>query len=156
MARSVWTLVDEGVVEHMSTAHERDARAWIANMIATLNITMFVALWMIWHARRKAIHKNIFQSPLSVHYFVQNFIADIENLKRQEKKGLPIAVTAAAPCWNPPPQGHVKINVDAVVGENNGQGAVAAIARSAQGEFMRAASLLFPGMAAMTRRPWRC
>jgi hypothetical protein len=71
MARSVWTLVDEGVVEHMSTAHERDARAWIANMIATLNVTMFVALWVIWHARRKAIHENIFQSPLSAHYFVQ-------------------------------------------------------------------------------------
>jgi hypothetical protein len=48
MARSVWTLVDEGVVEHISATHERDARAYIAYMIETLNtddqVTVFVTL----------------------------------------------------------------------------------------------------------------
>jgi hypothetical protein len=32
-----------------------------------------VKLWAIWHARQKAIHEQIFQSPLSVHHFVDSF-----------------------------------------------------------------------------------
>jgi ribonuclease HI len=65
-------------------------------------------------------------------------------LKKQEKKALPMAVTAVAPCWIPPPQGHVKINVYAGVGKKNGQGTVDVIARSAQREYMGSSSLVFP------------
>jgi hypothetical protein len=107
MARSVWRHVDEGVVEHMSATYEGDARAWIANMIETLNsddhFIVFVTIWAIWHARRKAINENIFQIPFSMHYFVHNFIADLAYLKKQEKKAILMAVTAVAPCWIPPP-----------------------------------------------------
>ena len=37
-----------------------------------------VSLWALWHARRKAIHENIFQSPLSTHCFVDRFVAELE------------------------------------------------------------------------------
>jgi hypothetical protein len=33
---------------------------------------------VIWFARRKGIHENEFQSPLSTHPFVQRFISEIE------------------------------------------------------------------------------
>jgi hypothetical protein len=39
-----------------------------------------VTLWAIWHARRKAIHEQIYQNPLSVHHFVENFIVDLKQV----------------------------------------------------------------------------
>lgn len=40
----------------------------------------------IWHAWRKAIHENIFRSPLSTHSFVERFIADLELTKPKPKE----------------------------------------------------------------------
>jgi hypothetical protein len=54
MSRSVWALADEEV----TGSEERSAREWIAIIIATLKhddqTRVFVTLWAIWHARRKA------------------------------------------------------------------------------------------------------
>jgi hypothetical protein len=44
-------------------------------------VNLVVTLWAIWYARRKSIHENEFQSPLSTHSFVQRFIADITEAK---------------------------------------------------------------------------
>jgi hypothetical protein len=78
------------VVEHVHSAEERGAKEWLAAMISTLQhddqIQVFVTLWAIWHARRKAIHEKIFQIPLSVHAFVGRFIADISQLDNTKKK----------------------------------------------------------------------
>jgi hypothetical protein len=38
------------------------------------NSLLFVTLWVIWFARRKAIHEEVFQSPLSTHAFVEAFL----------------------------------------------------------------------------------
>jgi hypothetical protein len=74
MSRCIWALEDEEIIEHLQCSEEGDARAWLATMIATLKheerVGVFVTLWSIWHARRKAIHEQIYQSPLSVHAFV--------------------------------------------------------------------------------------
>jgi hypothetical protein len=71
MSRCVWALVDEEVTKHMHSMEERGAREWLATLRATLNhddqIRVFVTLWAIWHARRKAIHEQRRQSPLSMH-----------------------------------------------------------------------------------------
>jgi hypothetical protein len=84
MSRCIWALVDEEVAEHVHNAEERGAREWLATMILTLNhddqIQVFVTLWVIWHARRKAIHEQIFQNPLSVHAFVGRFIEDLSQI----------------------------------------------------------------------------
>jgi hypothetical protein len=64
MARCGWALEDEEVTEHLHCSDEGDARAWLASMIDTLKhierIRVFVTLWSIWHARRKAIHEQQF------------------------------------------------------------------------------------------------
>jgi hypothetical protein len=70
----VWALEQEEILEHLSEMHEEDARAWVAALIKSVPhgnlIRMVVTMWAIWYARRKAIHENIFQSPLSTHNFV--------------------------------------------------------------------------------------
>jgi hypothetical protein len=79
----VWALLDEEITEHVSCSEEGDARAWIAGLIKTLkhdDLTMvLVTFWAIWHARRKEIHEQIFQSPLSVHLFVERFVTDLNS-----------------------------------------------------------------------------
>jgi hypothetical protein len=81
MARCVWALADEEIIEHLHCLEEGRAREWLATLIATLlhedQIRVFVTLWAIWHARRKAIHEQIYQSPLTVHHFVARFVEEL-------------------------------------------------------------------------------
>jgi hypothetical protein len=81
MARSVWALADEEVVEHMHATTEPSARSWLFNMMESLTSEHFtlvgVSLWAIWTARRKVIHEGEFQSPLSTHYFVKRFLEEL-------------------------------------------------------------------------------
>jgi hypothetical protein len=60
-SRCVWALEEESIIEHMSCSDDGDARAWLATLIATLKkeeqTRVFVKLWALWHARRKAIHE---------------------------------------------------------------------------------------------------
>jgi hypothetical protein len=52
------------IVEHLHSSEEGDARAWLEMMIATLKqeerTRVIVTVWTIWHARRKAIHEQIY------------------------------------------------------------------------------------------------
>jgi ribonuclease HI len=105
---------------------------------------VFGTLWAIWHARRKAIHEQLYQSPLSTYCFVQRFVNDLQ-LSRQKKEVKPATEAHPAPGWLPPPQGMIKINVDAAVGKNTSRGSVAVIARSDTGVFMGASVVVFPG-----------
>src|SRR3954465_8512644 len=81
MSRSVWALADEEVTEHLHHSEEGVARLWLGNMMQTLRMAdqtrVYVTLWAIWHARRKALHEQIYQSPLSVHSFVEVFLKDL-------------------------------------------------------------------------------
>jgi ribonuclease HI len=149
MSRCVWALEDEEIMEHLQCSEEGDARAWLATMIATLKheerVRVFVTSWSIWHARRKAIHEQIYQSPLSVHAFVNQFIADLAQARSPSSKQAAPGVSEPRPVWIPPPTGVLKINVDAAVSKNTGRGAVAAIARDHEGMFMGASAPVFPG-----------
>jgi hypothetical protein len=107
-----------------------DARNWLAEVISSLkhiDITrVVVRLWAIWYARRLAIHENQFESPLSTHSFVEQFIGELEEVK-QESLRARIAVTQMAvpqvPRWVRPPRALAKINVDAAMSKNLGQAA---------------------------------
>jgi len=85
-----------------------------------------MTLWAISYARRKAIHEQNFQSPLSTHYFVDRFIAELGLVKpvqkAQQQRQDPI------PKWIPPPSGLAKINVDAATSKNSSSASVAAVA----------------------------
>ena len=64
MARCVWALPDDELMEHMSQVQEPEARNWLFMMIDSLShdqlIRICVTLWALWHTRRKAIHEGIF------------------------------------------------------------------------------------------------
>jgi hypothetical protein len=125
-------LVDEGIVEHIAQFDHGDARSWLANLIATLGkddqVRVFVTLWAIWHTRRKAIHEQVYQIPLSVHQFMESFIADLKQCEEVVKKKRVATPGQSIGRWIPPPQGMTKVNVDAVVSKNTGRGTVAVIA----------------------------
>jgi hypothetical protein len=99
MARCVWALAPEAVTEHMERTTEPDTKQWLFSMIATLrqeDLTLcLVTLWAIWYARRKAIHEDISQSPLSTHHFVENFIRELKIVETKKPQ---------APSERPKPQ----------------------------------------------------
>jgi hypothetical protein len=146
MSKCVWVLVDEEITEHLINVQESDARSWIFSLIETLKhddlIRVLVTLWAIWYARRKAIHDNIFQSPLSTFPFVNSFISDLT--MAEGKKGVHVQQGHTQQAgWIPPPEGLVKINVDAATSKNTNRGAIAAVARSSDGVYLGASSVVF-------------
>lgn len=69
MARSVWALCDEELVEHLFHSMEPSAKQWIFSPMEALSHSDFtkvlVTIWPIGTARCKAIHEQNFQSPIS-------------------------------------------------------------------------------------------
>jgi len=86
MAKCVWALEREEITQLMSEIQETEPRGGLAAIFSLLKheelTRLVVTLWAIWYARRKAIHESSFQSPLSTHCFVNNFIADLEMSKQ--------------------------------------------------------------------------
>jgi hypothetical protein len=132
-------LTDEELLEHMCQVNEAQARTWLFSMIDTLThnqlTRMCVTLWAIWHARRKAIHEDSFQSPLSTHCFIDSFIRELDQMKKPKPAR-----------WIPPPPGMAKLNVDAGVSRSGSCGSVAVVARSEAGEYLGASAVLFHGL----------
>jgi len=130
MARCVWALEKEEITEHIIRLQDVDARGWLAAFMRSLNhedlIWVTVTLWAIWYARRKAIHGDIYQSPLSTHSFVISFVVDLQSVKPQAKERP--AVQRSSTRWIPPPSGLMKINVDAALAKSSGSVAAAAVA----------------------------
>src|SRR4051794_32584410 len=81
MSRCVWALSNPTIVEHISISTEPSTRQWVFSMMHSMDhgdfTRMVVTLWAIWHARRKVIHEDIFQSPLTRHRFVDSFLSDL-------------------------------------------------------------------------------
>jgi hypothetical protein len=112
MARCVWALATEEITEHLHCSEEERAREWLATLITTLchedHVKVFVTLWAIWHARRKSIHEQIYQSPLTVHHFVARFVEELwesEDKPPMKPRG---AAELRIPKWIPLPQGTTK------------------------------------------------
>jgi len=148
MAKCVWALEREEIMEHICQFDEQDARAWLSAVLSSLSqqeITrVVVTLWAIWHARRKAIHESIFQSPLSTHSFVERFISDLGTLTPQPEKKA--GGTHQGPRWIPPPVNMTKVNVDAAISKNSGRASAAAVARNAEGLFLGASAVVMTGL----------
>jgi hypothetical protein len=45
-------------------------------------IRLTITMWAIWGARRKAIHEDMFQSPLSTYGFIHSFLREISGLQK--------------------------------------------------------------------------
>jgi hypothetical protein len=66
----------------MSGILENDAKSWLAIMTEILPqedvVRVAITLWAIWYAWRKAIHENVYQSPLSTtHNFVDKLVSEL-------------------------------------------------------------------------------
>ena len=125
------------------------AHLWLAEMMESLSHDDFaqvaVTLWAIWYARRKMIHEEVFQSPLSTHLFIENYLRDLVFLKPIERQVA--APTTVHSRWLPPDTGCVKINVDVAMRKSSPGGAVGAICRNTAGSFLGASSLTIDGIA---------
>jgi hypothetical protein len=109
-------------------------------------IKVVVTIWAIWSARRKAIHESIYQSPLSTHLFVENFLSELEMAKPKQhiNSDQTRRPSTRAPGWIAPPPGHFKINVDGAVAREGKRGSAAAVCRSADGYYQGASAIAIP------------
>ena len=84
MSRCVWALCEDELAEHVFSCAEPNAKLWLFSMQENLSAADFtrvvVTIWAIWTARRKAIHEEIFQSPLSTFRFVNSYIEELSCL----------------------------------------------------------------------------
>jgi hypothetical protein len=107
-------------------------------------VRVAVTLWaIIWYVRRKAVHENIFRSPLSTHQFVANFVASLLLVKPQGRVRLEAQQSPVQ--WIPPPSGLMKINVDTALAKNSAKVVAAAVARDINGKFLGASTVVLEG-----------
>ena len=139
----------ELIIDVLSRNEETDAKRWIFAMHNVLPHAEFtilvVTLWALWSSRRKAIHEHIYQSPFSVHAFIQSYINELKVVQTGTARppGAPVQRPMG---WIAPPAGLTKINVDAAVGRGRRHGAVAAISRDNTGQFLGASVVVYGGI----------
>lgn len=155
MAKCVWSLMDEELVEHLIRVSTPDARIWLTEMMDTLTeddfVKVIVTLWAIWWTRRKAIHEQEYRSPLSTFSFVEKYLADLAMIPNQQKLGRVSVINNSAQRmsngeWKPPIQGCMKLNVDAAVGRHADRGSCAVVYRDQRGVYMGASALIVEDM----------
>ena len=105
-----------------------------------------VTFWAIWYSRRKALHENIYQSPLSTRCFIQNYLRDLKLIPGGDKLKTPCVTKPKVSRWIPPTHGNVKLNCDAAIGKTNNKATASAVARSQDGMFLGASSLVIEGI----------
>ncbi|XP_010230110.1 uncharacterized protein LOC104582342 [Brachypodium distachyon] len=156
MAKCVWALLDEQLTEHVIMNSMPDAKVWLFMLMeSTPKCDMAViltTLWAIWWARRKAIHEEKFQRPLTTFAFIQRFLKDL-SLTEVATDGV-VRPSAAQRLnqrpisgrWLPPPEDFFKINVHAGVARSGAGGSFAAICRTATGKFLVASTITIAGL----------
>ena len=152
MSRCIWSLADPCLVEHMSQNADMNARNWIFALHEVLSqeefVIMVVTLWAVWKSRRKAIYKDIFESPQSTHHFIQAYMNDLRSIQQDRSIVRPREGGARPRTtqWIHPPGTMCKINVDGAVSKNQKRGTAAAICRDHTGNFLGASAILVRGV----------
>jgi hypothetical protein len=54
-------------------------------------LLLTVSMWAIWSARRKAIHEEIYQSPLYIHGFINSYLEELNGLSKPGARGVSTA-----------------------------------------------------------------
>ena len=149
-ARCVWALIDDELTEHISINKCGNAKEWIFFLIETLSHEQFtktvVTLWAVWSARRKAIHEDIFQSPLTILGFISKYLAELAIAHPIRQKRVTPQASPVDASWIAPRFGFAKVNVDAAVSKHENRGVVAAICRDQDRIFLGASALAVPGI----------
>ena len=104
-------------------------------------ISVLTTLWAIWWARRKAIHEEEFQSPISTHSFIQKYINDLQMAVSKPAAKM-LSRMPDIRKWLPPREGMVKANTDVAVAKSQNKGAVAVVLRDDRGVFRGASAIV--------------
>lgn len=108
-------LVYEDLTELVAATKIKNLWLWLSFMRETLSTKDFqkllVVCWAIWGARRKALHEDVFQNPLSTYGFVSKFLNDMELTRFGEgnEAASPIKSKQSIPKWIAPPDEIFKI-----------------------------------------------
>jgi ribonuclease HI len=150
MARAVWALMDDEIVDPVIMDETTDPKLWLMTLCNTLNQRVFVqilvTLWSIWWARRKAIHEDEFQSPLSTHVFIKKYLSELDWVQGAQQNVPPVAGRTEPVKWIRPDHGVMKLNVDGAVAKTMERGAVGVVCRSDQGVYLGASAVVFEGI----------
>lgn len=159
MARCVCALADEELTDVILSNRTDDAKLWVHWLVDTLpanDITkVLVTIWAIWWARRRAIHDDQFQSPISTSCFITKFLEDLETAALSSAPKDPVVIsrdlhatnlvpTTAA--WLPPEHCNVKFNVDGGLSKDGKRGAAAVVCRDEHGLYLGASARVFAGL----------
>lgn len=151
MSRCVWAQVDEDLTELIATLRISDPLHWVffmcGNIPHVVGVRILVICWAIWHARRKAIHEGVFQSPFATIASASRLIEELDIIKglEQNEKNHNNQKQRARP-WIEPKRGQSKINTDTAIARAKCNGAVAAICRGDQGDFIAASVMVIPNI----------
>jgi hypothetical protein len=133
----------------MCANEDPSPKQWLFAMMETLSRDDFakvaVTLWAIWFARQKIIHEEVYQSPLSMHLFIENYLRDLSLTVKSQTLGKG-GSKQNHPKWIPPRPGCVKINVNAAVEKVKVGSAVGAMCRAEDGTFLGASVLKIRGI----------
>lgn len=137
MSRAVWALADEELVEHVIMNRTDDARLWIFWLFDTLKqdelAVVLVTLWALWWARRRAIHDEEFQDPLSTWGFITRYSDEIQVSAKPKKVTVNQGTTRTRRKWIAPEAGWFKVNVDGGFSRDGRKGAAAAVCHDDSG-----------------------
>lgn len=136
-ARSVWATV--GITEVQHHMDEGNAVEIISKLFqnCTKEKLVLVAMvcWNLWNRRNKWVWEKVEVSVYGVQATARNMAEEWKKsrLEKQADK----AVTWGSPRrWLPPPQGWIKVNIDAAVFEELGKVGVGCVVRDADGNFV--------------------
>ena len=106
MARCVWALSDEDILEHMLSNRTEDARLWLFWLLESTQqhdlAKILVTMWAIWWAWRRAIHDNEYQSPLSTFSFVNRYLEELGMANAESATSPRPAIQHRPTRWLPP------------------------------------------------------
>ena len=139
------------MLEHVISNQNEDARLWLFWLFETTNqhdlARVLVTMWAIWWARRKAIHDNEFQSPISMMCFIKRYLDDLEIADvRTSRTLLGRADRPRAKAWLPPTGEAAILNCDGALSTLGERGAAAVVCRDKVGIYLEASAVVYDGM----------
>ena len=132
LARCVWALANETMVQKMTEVTDTHAKQWISAMQDLLShveyTEMVVTLWAVWYSRRKPVYEHDFQAPLETNHFIRRYILELGNIEHKLKPSQTAQnrILVKEP-WVRPPQGICKFNVDGAVSKRGNRGTTAVV-----------------------------